>query len=471
MKLKDKVKMTARLLKRVWTAPSDMDDEHYWGDGSGYGQTQIRDSLMNPMSQIEQFKSWVYICVNYNAKSVARQRLRLYQAVKAGAPKLKGAVRAVPRELKTHLYANAGLDPYLRKSIDLEEITDHPLLTMMRKVNPVLNQSDFWMLTETYMGLTGASYWLKRENVFGVPYQIWMLESQLTRPKTGLTLDEYIKYFIYRQGLKDKYFDAEEVVYHKYPNPLNPVTGLSPLAGLTDSVLVNEDIYRYERAQFKNNARPDTVMTFPETVNLTDDEFKRTKAEWNEVFRGTKRSGQLAILEGGADIKPFSFSPKELSHLEGRKSTREEVAGGLGVPVALLTPNDVNLSNAKTAYSQYMRDTIDPKLKMYEQTMNAELVPDYDDAENIFFAFDNPIPGDNAMALKERSANIASGYSSINQERAKDGEEPVDWGDVPILPANMIPVGTAPQPQAGKSMEELNDLAELLAEELHARLM
>jgi len=163
-------------------------------------------------------------------------------------------------------------------------------------------------------------------------------------------------------------------------------------------------------------------------------------------------------------FKPISIKPKDLNHLEGRKLTREEIADGLGVPMPLLSPDKSNLANATVAYKQYMRDTVDPKLKLYEQKMNEQLMRLYED-DNIFCAFDDCIPEDRDFKLKEQESKLKTGYSSINLERKKQGEEEVEWGKVPILPMNMLPFGSPapekPSKEEGKGIKIADNFEEL----------
>jgi len=218
-------------------------------------------------------------------------------------------------------------------------------------------------------------------------------------------------------------------------------------------------MYTYERAQFRNMARPDGVLEIPAEQPLSDAEYDRLKAEWRRTYGSSRRSGKTAILEGGVTYKAISMSPRDLGHIEGRKLTREEIADGYGVPMPLLSPSGSNKAVSKTAYDQYMRDTIGPKLKLYEQKINEQLLPMFEGGENLFVAFDNPVPEDRDFALKKRDADLKSGYTSINIEREAAGEEVVDWGDVPILPANMIPLGSATPAQvqaAGQEPKEID---------------
>jgi len=428
------------LKARGWSSP-DVGDESIWGGSNTWGEG-VEERLSDPSSQLEYNKSWVYICVQYNARQISRQKLRLYVKKQKGSPGYKVTpTRKVEKEQLKFLYENPGLRLWLGKDVEIEEVLLHPFLTMMESVNPLLNQADLWMLTESFMGITGNSYWWIRKNKLGVPWQLWVMETQYMKPAIGKTFDDYIQGFVYRVGTNEVPFDVEEIVHHKYPNLRSRAVGMSPIEGLADPVTVNAQIYKYEHAIFKNQARPDAVLESDE--DLTTTQYNRVKKNWQKTYGGVDKTGQVALLEGGLKYKPISIRPRDLNHLEGRKLTREEIADGLGVPMPLLSPDKSNLANATVAYRQYMRDTIDPKLKLYEQKMNEQLLKLYDDG-SIFCAFDNCIPEDRDFQLKEMESRLKTAYSSVNQERAKRGEDEVDWGDVPILPMNMLPFGSAP---------------------------
>lgn len=445
-----------------WKPPKASDEtiwggDEYWGEGVG-NSIVIKDAH----SQIQHNKNYVYICNDYNARAVSRQRLRLYIA-KGPDSSVSRNTKPLTREQKQWLYKNEGLDPWLTKAVDVEEVIDHPFKVMMRHMNPMMNQADTWMLTEKFMGITGNCVWWKRKNALGVPYQIWILETQFLTPVLGENIDEFVLGFVYDNGKNRVSFDMEDLVHHKYPSLTNKVMGMSPIEAMGDPISVNESIYKYERAQFKNMARPDIIISLDKDADLGPTEFKRIKKEFKEAYEGVSKAGKAAILEGGAKIERVSMSPRELSHLEGRRMTMEEIANGYGVHRSLLSPDKSNLANATVAYAQYMRDTQDPKLKMYEQKINEQLLPDYKGGENLFVAFDNCVPENVEFMLKEKESHLKTGYSSVNIERAKAGEDEVPWGNTPIMPATMIPLGSVPPPRKDMSDEELQEIAQKVA--------
>jgi hypothetical protein len=105
-----------------------------------------------------------------------------------------------------------------------------------------------------------------------------------------------------------------------------------------------------------------------------------------------------------------------------------------------LTVEDVNRANAREGNITYQHDTILPRCRKMEQKLNEVLLPMYDD--KLFCAFDNPVGEDKEFRLKERESNLKTGYTSINEERLEDNQEPVSWGEVPWLPMNLVPAGT-----------------------------
>jgi hypothetical protein len=60
----------------------------------------------------------------------------------------------------------------------------------------------------------------------------------------------------------------------------------------------------------------------------------------------------------------------------------------------------------------------------------------------LFCCFDSPVGEDKKFRMEERESNLKTGYSSINIERARDNQEPVDWGEVPLMPMGIAPLGT-----------------------------
>ena len=125
-----------------------------------------------------------------SASITTQNKLKLYVTKKVGSASFKNTLT---RKLSTKEVAwvkeNRGLQRWVAKDVEIEEVLEHPFLEMMKAINPLQNQADMWMLTETFMGITGNCYWWMRPNNLGIPYQLWILETQRTVPVPGTSID------------------------------------------------------------------------------------------------------------------------------------------------------------------------------------------------------------------------------------------------------------------------------------------
>ncbi len=388
---------------------------------------------------IQKYTSWVYACANKNAVAVAQIPLRLYGKKRSTGTKFRVATRPVSREKKDWLFKQPQLITKLADAVDVEEITEHPFLDLLSKVNPFMNGfelSEYWTL---YQELTGNSYTLIVKNGLGTPQELWVLQPQ--QMKIVPDKQSFIKGYLYgRNRAKAIAFEPDEIIHMKYANPQNMFYGMGPLAAAAIAADAGVAMNVHEYSLLKNNAIPPSALETEQS--MTPDQIKRVKTEWNAAYRGPEKAGRLAIFQGGLKPSRLSLTPKEMGYLTGRKITTEEIAAIFGVPMSKLKVGDVKAAPAAGMYYgniTYQRDTIQPKLRRIDQKLNEQLLPMYDD--KLFCAFDNPVGEDKDFRLKERESNLKNGYSSINQERLRDNQEAVPWGDVPILPTNVMPLG------------------------------
>jgi hypothetical protein len=247
-----------------------------------------------------------------------------------------------------------------------------------------------------------------------------------------------IKGYVYSHGITKVPFEPEEIIHFKFPSPTSQLYGMSPLVAVAGAYSFDRNIRKFEDTLMKNNARPEAIL---ETQGVIGDrEYDRLKEQWQMNYGGSTKVGKTIILEKGLSYKPITMSVKDINYLMGRKMAREEIAAAYGVPMSKLTTESVNLANARVGEWQYKKDTLEPRLRRIEEKLNEKLVPMFDD--KLFFAYDTPVPEDETFDLQERRTNLSIYLTTINEERAKLGLDPVEWGDKPIAPVNMQPLGT-----------------------------
>jgi len=388
-----------------------------------YGREHVRPDDMH--SQVRAYSSWVYIAAQKNAIAFANVPLRLYVAKRTGSQKLLAPTKVVPPMLKQQMQRRASLAPWLAKAADVQEVQEHPLLELLKKVNPFNNGFELLFDTDLYQELTGNAYWYIVRDKLGLPAAIWSLPSQYMYVIPSA--EKYIAGYKWKRGTVEVDFTPEEIIHFKLPNPNDQYYGMSPLQAAKDAFNIQANMSIYQNAVFSNDGR--LAGAFETDQVLTDPTFERLKLQIQNEFRGAKNAGKLPLLEAGLHYKEYALAPKELDFLNSRRWTQEEIVNSYGQTLALYDKNTTR-ANSETALYLWMAHTISPRHRMVEQKLNEAFVSLYD--PNLFVAFDECVPENVEFRLQERRTNIEIGYTTINEERAKEGLDPVPWGDAPM---------------------------------------
>lgn len=385
-------------------------------------------------------KSWVYVCASRNAETIAGIPLRLY---------VRGGTRNYYQRQALSVNQKRHLSAVTQKSMDnVEEITEgHPLIDLIETVN---NEDTTATLVDNLVmsqEITGDAYWYLTKGPLGTPVEIWPLMSQYVR----VVRDSQARLvgYLYGKSESDRIaLDAADVIHFKYPSISDPDYGDSPLAKCFGAVTLLEAREEYMRTTYDSGGMPEIGIVVKGKV--TPEEKKRLYAEWKKKF-ASKRTGDKAIvLEGDiTDLKTFGYPPKDVGVEFEQKFSREEICGAFGVPLTMIQLSEASRAGAEAGNYSYMAFTILPKLRRIEQKLNEALAARFDD--RLFFAFDNPVPEDKAHELEETRVHLETGMTTINEERAKCGMEPVAWGDEPMR------MQQAPQFAPSDPNADLND--------------
>ena len=387
---------------------------------------------------IAAYTSWTYICASKNSNAVASAPMRLYVGKQSKSTKILVKTAKLDRKQEDRIRKQGNLIPYHRKAVELEEVLDHPFLEMIKKVNPIINRFDLWDATQLWLELTGNAFWYIYKDKLGVPQELWPLPPQYM--KIVASREKIVAGYVYQRSAEKIPFANEEIIHFKFYSPTGSLYGTGPLAAVMESVIDDKNIRTFESTLMKNMGRPEGILSAKE--GISEDDFKRIKTRWAQQYGGVNKAGKTIVLENGLEYKPLTFTPREMNYVVGRKLNREEIAAAFGVPMSKLTTEAVNLANAYVGEHQYMQDTIEPRLRRIEETLNEKLMPMYD--ENLFVAYDSVVPDDRQFELTERTANLGSYVTTVNEEREKMGLDKVAWGEVPLAPPTVAPLGSQP---------------------------
>lgn len=353
------------------------------------------------------YKGWVYTCVNAIAEDVASINLKLQR--KSGK--------------------------------DWIDVESHLALTTLSTVNPFTSSYELFLYTQSFLELDGNSFWyLPRGSVTSKPAEIWVLEpSRVTVVKNSR---DFITGYVYRNEKgEDVPFDQEEILHFKRFNPLNKYRGMGTVQAAALAIDTDNYASTWNRNFFYNSAMPSATLETDGT--LTDDQFRRIKAEWDSRYKGIDNAHKLAILQGGLKFKPTAISQKDMEFLEQRKFSRDEIMGMFRVPKTVLgIVEDVNRANAEATEYVFSKRVIKPRMEFIVDRLNEFYLAMFGLDNNVYrFVFDDPVPQNRELELKEYQTALAAGYMTINEVRAETGLDPVSGGDEIYIQNSLVPLG------------------------------
>ena len=316
---------------------------------------------------------------------------------------------------------------------------------LLRRPNNLYTGVQFWKLYQKYKDIFGEAYILKeqpeREGVFNkkeVPSSLQLLRPDLVEKKYNADKTEIIG-FTYNpeNGVKTPY-EPEEIIYSFNPDPRRPYEGESLLRSGMRILEIETQADEYQANSIKSGGSNNTVIKIkdavnPEQIKETREAYRKLKDEaWSEG-----RPNEPLFAGGDMDVLRMSLTPTELAYIDSKKMTLEEVS------ILTNTPRDIlgltsgsTYANADAAIRIFLRETIKPLVEELADTLNWGLIPD----EFELIAVD-PTPED----MEEIRKNVETGNTThsltINEKRELLGLDPIDKGDVILVPFNLTPYG------------------------------
>jgi len=180
---------------------------------------------------------------------------------------------------------------------------------------------------------------------------------------------------------------VDDVVYFGGYDPLDPLSGLSPLETLRQ--LLAEDIAAnsFRQAYWTNSARLEGVITRPAAApKWTPAQKQAWREQWATRFAG--HPGQIPVLEDGMSFTATSYSARESEFSAIRKLTREEVAAAYHVPQPMVGILDhATYSNIKEQHKQLYQDTLGPWTVWLQEELERQLLVECKDQDGVYLEF------------------------------------------------------------------------------------
>jgi HK97 family phage portal protein len=225
---------------------------------------------------------------------------------------------------------------------------------------------------------------------------------------------------------------ANNVVHIAWWSPLGP-EGVSPLQQLGVTISIDEAAQRYQKAQFKNGARPPSaVEATVEFLGLPgpvrDALLEQLREDITLLYSGPDNGGRPALLPPGLQWKPVGHTSVEAELIDQRYISREEGGSVYQIPLPFIGDlRHATYSNIRELLQVAYTDGLGPPCVLAEQALTAifqELLRD--PTFYVEFDFAGVLRGDFLKEVNAIRLAIGSGMLTPNEGRAIQNRERSD---------------------------------------------
>ena len=308
---------------------------------------------------------------------------------------------------------------------------NHPAQRLLDTINPFWSRQRFWHMIEASLGLWGSAPVALFRDGRDQVRELWWL-----RPNRFRVVPDpvgYIQGYIYTRDGMDIAFRPDEILWFRYPNPIEEYAGLSPVAALRMTIDMNTDAIRFNRRFFQNDATPGRVYIKSDR-DLTSAQADSLRQRWEKAFKNPDRAHSVAVLDRSAEIKSIALSQRDMEFIEAQRFTKEEICGVYGVPPVLIGDlGRATFNNFRLAKASFWDETLIPEMQLIESEINETLIPLLG-GKGLSVRFDlsevSSLRDDANSKARRHQLLVQSGILTINEVREQEGLAPVPWGDV-----------------------------------------
>lgn len=286
---------------------------------------------------------------------------------------------------------------------------------------------------EQHQELTGLTYFVVQRfaSARSIPIGLWPMRPDRVFPVAGDS-NTYLRGWIYRgpDGSQTP-LDVDEVLEIVTPDPMDPYSGISPVAALLPTLDAARFSQIYARNFYLNDATPGGVIEVP--TKLGDTEWTTFQKRWAETHKGVDKAHRIAMLENGMVWKTVDPSNRDNQFVESRQDQRDEITEAWAFPKSMLgASNDVNRAVAEANRATFAENLVVPRLDAWRDMLNTNYLPLFGPtAQGTEFDYVSPVPADKLLQAQVDEA-ISMAVRNLTQS-GYDGDAVATWADLPDL--------------------------------------
>jgi len=347
--------------------------------------------------------SAVYACVNVLAKTFAVLPFGLYK------PQSKGGRKRVDKHWLSQL--------------------------MRRRPNAYQNPFEWRQMLMGHLALRGNAY--NRIYSNGAGQITDLLPMHPDRMRAEMMPNGDYRYLYKQPDGTDERIPRGEVWHLRWLSN-NGIMGISPIEAQRDTIGTGLAANEYGARFFANDATPPGWIEHP--GQFKDKTARENFRESMQAAQTGRNRGKLAVLEGGMKYHEVTVKNSDAQYLESREFTVREVARMFGVPPHLIGDlSEATFSNIEQQSLEFVIYTMTPIAEAWEASIEYSLLNE-DDTFDAEFDLARLLRGDQAARADFYTKMFGIGAFNTNDVRIREGENPVEGGDMRFRPVNLEPL-------------------------------
>lgn len=349
--------------------------------------------------------------------------------------------------LRARLMSSLDLQLFRGRGADKKLVSTGPAVDLLRHVNPFWTWPRLQRMDELARCLWGETYWAIEKDTRGIPREIWWLKPSRVTPVPHTS--DYLGGFIY-EGVTGQTiaFRPDEIVWQRYPNPLDEFSALSPIAAARLAAETGSEMMKANRALWANGLQMGAMVVPPSGLTFGKDQADDLRRHLEDRFTGSKNAHRWAVLRFEAQIKDLGVTQRDAEFLGGMSMTLRQVANAYGIPTPLLNDMEhATLANLGELHTVLWEDGLKPDAQLCAAEIVEQLLPMFPGRQPDYAEWDFS----GVSALQESASEawgrdrqaIEVGLLTINEVRNGRGLPDVAWGDQWWAPANKFAVTDA----------------------------
>jgi HK97 family phage portal protein len=392
-------------LSRTTDSTSDALDMREWG----WGSPTAAGVMVNQASAMQ--VSAVYACVSYISYDLAKLGASIFRGKRLGKR---------------------------------QKATNHPLYQLLKQPAPWLTWFEFCGMLQSSVLLRGNGYAVILRDYRGVPRTLVPINPDRVALWEAPNGDLF--YMVTRSGLHEMavlrdepLLIAAEDILHLKALTMNGLLGLSPISMARESIGLAIAQEQLASRWAGNSAKPSGILTTEQ--KLSPEAAKRVAEDWKTNSGGLFNAGKTAILEQGLKWQPLAMTSQDMEFIASRQFQLSEIGRIFRMPPHKMGDTARTSGNTISQLAQeYLNDTLSTWIEMWEQRTQFTFNLDPDE---MFVEFDvqRLLRADIATRFAaNRIALGGTGWTTVNEVRANEGQEDVDGGDTVFRPVNTAPI-------------------------------